>query len=207
MPPETAAHVFEPFFTTKPDGMGTGLGLATVYGAVQQAGGTIELDSRVGEGTTFTLRFPVCEDALAGGDAEESLELGEPSDRTILVVEDEPAVRDFIRRILESHGFRVLAAGPDDALAALERHDGALDLVVAALVMPGISGPQVAERLLALRPGTPVLYMSGHGAEFALRSGMVTEDDALLAKPFGADTLVRRVHDALQAAEALPEAA
>ncbi|HEX7612141.1 MAG TPA: ATP-binding protein [Candidatus Limnocylindrales bacterium] len=186
----TQAHLFEPFFTTKPSGEGTGLGLASVYGIVKQAGGYIDVETRPGGGSVFRIYSPAIE-----GAAPEAL--GEPAvDRahgggteTILLVEDEPAVRLFAQRVLERYGYRVIPfADPVVALDVAIHDPGAFDALVADVVMPAISGPNLAERITAVHPGLPVVFMSGYGAG-ALSAGAPRS----LAKPFSASELADAV--------------
>ena len=186
----TQAHLFEPFFTTKPPGEGTGLGLASVYGIVKQAGGYIDVETRPGGGSVFRIYLPAIE-----GTASEAL--GEPAvDRahgggteTILLVEDEPAVRLFAQRVLQSHGYRVIPfADPVVALDFAIHDPDAFDALVTDVVMPAISGPNLAERIAAVHPGLPVVFMSGYGAG-ALSAGAPPS----LAKPFSASELADAV--------------
>jgi len=186
----TQAHLFEPFFTTKPSGEGTGLGLASVYGIVKQAGGYIGVETRPVGGSVFRIYLPAIE-----GAAPEAL--GEPAvDRahgggseTILLVEDETGVRLFAERVLQEHGYRVRAfADPGVALDAVIGDPGAFDALVTDVVMPTMSGPMLAERIAALRPGLPILFMSGYETA-ALPAGSTPP----LAKPFGAYDLADAV--------------
>jgi two-component system cell cycle sensor histidine kinase/response regulator CckA len=186
----TQVHIFEPFFTTKPTGEGTGLGLSSVYGIVKQAGGYIEVHSRLGGGSVFRAYFP----AVEGN--EPRMELAQPAghshrgtNQTILLVEDEPAVRLFAQRVLQGHGYRVLAFGdPREALDFATRDPTLYDAVVTDVIMPALSGSKLAERIALIRPELPVLFMSGYEAG-ALPDGAPTP----LAKPFSAGELVDAV--------------
>jgi PAS domain S-box-containing protein len=186
----TQVHIFEPFFTTKPTGEGTGLGLSSVYGIVKQAGGCIEVHSQLGGGSVFRAYLPAVE-----GDGPR-MELAQPvghshhgANQTILLVEDEPAVRLFAQRVLQGHGYRVLAFGdPREALDFAIRDPTLYDAVVTDVIMPAISGSKLAERIALIRPGLPVLFMSGYEAG-ALPDGAPTP----LAKPFSAGELVDAV--------------
>jgi signal transduction histidine kinase/ActR/RegA family two-component response regulator len=190
-------RIFEPFFTTKEPGKGTGLGLSTVYGIVQQSGGTIDLTSGVGTGTTFTVTLPASDEPLASGAVSAFLAVPGGSE-TILIVEDEPSVRALARRALESRGYTVFAAGGHaDALAFAGRTH--VDLLLTDVVMPEMAGPKVAERFLALQPTAAVLYMSGY-ADDTLRPFELDAGVNFLRKPFTAEELVRIVRSSLDAA-------
>jgi two-component system cell cycle sensor histidine kinase/response regulator CckA len=200
MDPATQAHIFEPFFTTKPIGEGTGLGLAAAYGIMEQNKGYIAVASAPGQGTTFTLYLPRSPDAAVSKRTEEPPPLaaaGTPAGMTVLVVEDEPAVRAVVVRSLERGGFRVLQAS--DAAVALQVADreGRPDLVLTDLMMPGIGGAELARRLKARWPGLPVLFMSGYSEEDLRRQGLVDPEGVIIQKPFKPDTLVSSVNAAL----------
>jgi PAS domain S-box-containing protein len=193
MPPSVRARIFEPFFTTKPQGKGTGMGLATVYGIVDQNRGFIECDSRVGHGTTFRIGMPAAAD-WTEAPAESSIAPGS----TILIVEDEDALRNLIAEVLREEGYGVLvAANGRDALTLAERHRGGLDLLVTDVVMPHLSGPELAERLRGLRPGTQVLFMSGYNDSRLVSRGVEAAKANLLHKPFAPKELVARVAELL----------
>jgi len=196
MDAETRAHIFEPFFTTKQ--AGTGLGLATVYGIVKQNNGHIWVYSEPGCGTTFKVYLPVSDDRTLAPPARPAL-AGLPSgSETILLVEDEPAVRDLAREFLELSGYQVLEArGGAEALELARRRTGAIHLLLTDVVMPGIGGRELAERLLAERPELKVLYMSGYTDGTIARRGMVQEGVALLEKPFTRRNLAQRVRELL----------
>ena len=199
MDAKTLAHVFEPFFTTKPPGRGTGLGLATVYGIVSQAGGHISVESEVGRGTRFTIRLPPAdlEAAFATEEPPEPAMAGAGSE-TILLVEDETPVRQLALRVLRTAGFQVLAApGPEEADRLAREFNGTIDLLLTDVVMPERSGPALAEGLVARRPGLRVLYMSGYTDGQLHQHGVLQRGVALLAKPFTPEQLVRRVRAAL----------
>jgi len=202
MPPEVAARVFEPFFTTKPKGRGTGLGLATVYGIVKQSGGSISLISAAGAGTSFRLLFPVTEEQpTTAATAKEPLPKG--GNETILVVEDERAVRQATRRSLEQAGYRVLEAGcKREALAVAKGHIETIDLLLTDLVMPGGSGKELSDELRAQRSNLPVLFMSGYFDE-ELASDQLSRSLDFLPKPFTREQLLTRTRHALGGATSI----
>jgi PAS domain S-box-containing protein len=212
----TRSHLFEPFFTTKTVGKGTGLGLATVYGIVKQSGGYIAVESRPGEGTEFQVYLPrgaaqVSVDLAAPGVAEPGVPAmtgaksrtaeaeNRPGDpETILVIEDDRAVRLLVREILEAAGYRVLdAPGGQEALRLADEHDGPIHLLLVDVIMPGMSGREVADRMAAVRPGVPTLYMSGYTDDAIVRHGVAVRDVDFIQKPFTPDALARRVRAAL----------
>ncbi len=196
IPDDVRERIFEPFFTTKEPGKGTGLGLATVYGIVQQSGGAIDLTTAVGDGTTFTVTLPASDEPLASGAASAFLAVPGGSE-TILLVEDEPSVRALAQRALESRGYAVLAAGGHaDALALAARTH--IDMLLTDVVMPEMAGPKVAERFLALQPDAAVVYMSGYADE-TLRPFELDGGVNFLRKPFTAEELVRIVRSSLDA--------
>ncbi|AHG87949.1 ATP-binding region ATPase domain protein [Gemmatirosa kalamazoonensis] len=191
------ALIFEPFFTTKAPGEGTGLGLATVDGIVRQSGGVVYVESAPGAGSTFTVLLP---QAARGDVAEQPAPTGTITGgrETVLLVEDEAPVRAAVRRMLERGGYRVLAArDAQDALATAEQHAGAIDLVLTDVVMPGVSAGSLIERLRSARPRLRALLMSGYSAHAVAARGTFAEGAALLAKPFGPETLLRHVRDVL----------
>jgi CheY-like chemotaxis protein len=202
MDEETQAHIFEPFFTTKERGKGTGLGLAIVYGIVKQAGGDVRIESGVRKGTTVTIDWPC---VGAGGDenAEESLGAGARGAETVLLAEDEDEVRELVRDMLEMNGYRVLlGASGDEALAVAGAHQGAIDLLVTDVVMPRMSGGELAARLHAQRPETRVLFVSGYPDDAIVRHGVLDAGAAFLPKPFSFDDLTRKVREVLDAPHA-----
>jgi hypothetical protein len=198
MSEEVASRAFEPFYTTKPKDKGTGLGLSTVYGIVRQAGGTIAIESARGRGTSVHVWLPA-----TAPPAERGRVPSIPPDRlgrgrTVLVVEDEPAVRELIVRILNKHSFDVLQAeGGDSALRASDEHPGRIDVLLTDVIMPGMSGAELAERLSSRRPGTRILYMSGYTDDVIGEHGVLPEHTEFLHKPFNASQLVKRIRDVM----------
>jgi len=197
MDAETKSHVFEPFFTTKALGQGTGLGLATVYGIVKQSGGHVWVYSERGQGAAFKIYLPrVAETAAAAPrpTAPASLRGSE----TILLVEDDEAVRTLTRRLLAARGHTVLLASQgEEALRLAQRHEGRIHLLVTDVVMPGMSGRELADRILALLPGIKVLYLSGYTDDAIVRHGVLEPGVAFLQKPFSAEALARKVREVL----------
>jgi CheY-like chemotaxis protein len=199
MDAETQAHIFEPFFTTKEPGKGTGLGLSTVYGIVKQSGGSIWVYSEPGKGTTFKVYLPRV-DQPVGATAPGEPGVGElcRGSETILLVEDEKAVRGLAREVLESRGYHVLET--DGAVAALEvgeTHKGHIHLLLTDVVMPQMSGRELAEHLAQLHSETKVLYMSGYADNAVVNHGLLHPGTALLQKPFTAQALARRLREVL----------
>ena len=192
------AHLFEPFFTTKEVGKGTGLGLAAVYGIVNQSGGTIAVSSTPGQGTTFRISFPRVDLTSPRQTTTSRLDDFPRGDETILVIEDEEALRDLICTILERSGYRVLAAEDgDQAMAVAGQYEGVIHLVLTDVVMPGQSGREVAEKLLLQRPSIRVLYTSGYTDDVVLRHGVRDAEVAFLPKPFTPSELARKVRSVL----------
>ena len=193
----TAARVFEPFFTTKAPPKGTGLGLSTVYGIVKQSGGSIWVDSELGTGTTFTIYLPRVEEPLSVVRTDQT-EAAPRGAETILVVEDEDALRDMVRRMLQSAGYTVLAvANGAEALLRLEQHVGAIDLMLSDVVMPGMSGRELAARVAELRPRMRVLYTSGYAGDTIGHRGVLEPGLHFLAKPYEVRQLAKKVRDVL----------
>ena len=201
MDAETQAHIFEPFFSTKEKGKGTGLGLATVYGIVKQSGGHIWLYSEPGKGTAFKIYLPTVPQAVSKAveAAPERHSLSRESE-TILLVEDEEGVRDLAGRILELKGYKVItAANPTVAAQVFERHEGPIHLLLTDVVMPTMSGPQLAEHLALLRPGLMILYMSGYTDNAILPHSILEEGTQFLQKPFTPEALAHKVRKILDA--------
>jgi hypothetical protein len=200
MSPEVQARIFEPFFTTKEVGRGTGLGLSTVYGVVKQSGGHIEVASTPGRGTTFSILLPRI--GREGGSASSASPAAEPAPRgteTILLVEDEAPVQSFATRVLGQLGYRVLVAGDgQEALELQASHAGRIDLLLSDVIMPRVSGGELARELLRRIPGLPIVFFSGYAPDASLSSHLPAEGFTLIAKPFTAEELARAVRAALQ---------
>jgi two-component system CheB/CheR fusion protein len=199
MSPEVQAHLFEPFFTTKPRGIGTGLGLSTTYGIVQQSGAHILVESALGQGTTISIYFPRIDEVVEEDDSKDARAALSGGSETVLLVEDENFVREPVSKLLRKAGFTVLeaASGPQ-ALEISESHEGVIDLVVTDVMMPTMTGRELTARLLAKRPGLKVLYMSGHADNVIVHQGLLDEGKQLLVKPFTLQDLMRKIVEVLQ---------
>jgi CheY-like chemotaxis protein len=203
MDAETMRSIFEPFFTTKQAGKGTGLGLSTVYGIVHQSDGAIDVDSWPGRGTTFRIYLPrvavraATPRALSGVDAAQK-----PATETVLVVEDEAAIRQLTSLVLRRAGYDVLLAeNPAEAERIVASHPGPIHLLLTDVVMPGMRGPELAERTLKHRPDIRVLYMSGYTHDANSRHGVLDAGMELLQKPFTPTRLTEKVRQVLGRSE------
>jgi CheY-like chemotaxis protein len=197
MTPEIQAQIFEPFFTTKPVGKGTGLGLATVHGIVRQSGGHVYVYSEPERGTSFKVYLPTIEQPEAEPVADGEREAPRGSE-TVLVVEDEDALREIIRICLVESGYTVLpAANASEAEDVSARHEQPIHLLVTDVVMPGLGGSDLAKRLSARRPAMKVLYISGYTDDAVVVREVLTGDKPFLEKPFTPDILARRVREVL----------
>ena len=207
MNPETIAHIFEPFFTTKGLGAGTGLGLATVYGVVKQSNGYIWVDSALGKGSTFQIYLPRNFDTelVSVGKPEFHSREKSQGSEMILLVEDAEPLRKLAQAFLESNGFRVLSAQSGEAaLEAAARHSGHFDLLLTDVVMPGMNGRVLAERLSMRQPGLKVLFMSGYTDSFIAGHGVLQKGTFLLHKPFTEEILISKVREVLDSGKNAP---
>ena len=198
IPKRILNRVFEPFFSTKPNGEGTGLGLATVYGIVTQAGGNVRIYSEPGMGTTLTAYLPVTAANTAAAPAHAAPQAG--SGQIVLVVEDEPALREVTRRILADNGYQVTAVanGPQALVALTDRLDH-IDVLLTDVVMPQMQGKELAAKILALHPGTQVVFMSGYTRGLLSAQGVLEPSNHLIEKPFSEATLLTKLHEILSA--------
>jgi PAS domain S-box-containing protein len=204
MDAKTKAHIFEPFFTTKEFGKGTGLGLAVVYGIVKQSGGSVWLYTEPGIGTTFKIYFPIVAPVIELVLPSEKAEKVDRGSQTILIVEDDEALLQVTRRSLEEVGYAILTArGPSEAILISKNHLGPIQLMVTDVIMPGMSGDQLASQLFALRPEMRVLYVSGYTDNAIIRHGVLEPGLAFLQKPFSPKMLARKVREILAESAAL----
>ena len=197
---ETQARIFEPFFTTKGPGHGTGLGLAMVYGVVKQSGGYIEVHSQVGQGTTFQIYLPQVEERAETSESRKPQRDRKQGSETVLLVEDDAAVRELVDSMLSAQGYNVLVSrDPQDVETICERHAGRIHLLLTDMVLPGMSGREVAKRVGSLRPDVKVLFMSGYTDDALAHSHGFEEPFAFLQKPFSSVTLATKIREVLDA--------
>jgi PAS domain S-box-containing protein len=198
---EVMARLFEPFFTTKEVGKGTGLGLSTTYGIVKQSGGYLWCESEVGLGTTFRVYLPRVDEPVTHPAPRLTPPPTHPGDETVLLVEDEPEVRSLVQRILKTQGYTVVtAANPDEAIAVAREFKGTIQVMVTDVVMPGMSGLQLAARLMPTRPNMRVLFVSGYTHDAIGHHGVLDPGTAFLQKPFTPNALARKVREVLEGA-------
>jgi len=198
MDERTKARIFEPFFTTKEPGKGTGLGLAMIHGFIKQSGGHVSVYSETGVGSTFKIYLPEVEAGHSLAKMPTGIEKMADGDETILLVEDEAGVRALTRHVLQTCGYTVLeAAYGVEAIRLAEKHAGSIDLLITDVVMPGMGGRLVAERVMALKPGIKVLYLSGYTDDAVVRHGVLQAETAFLQKPFTPSSLAVKVRKVL----------
>jgi len=196
----TLAHIFEPFFTTKPMGKGTGLGLATVWGIVKQSGGSIRVESEAGRGSTFRIYLPATEGNTRRRPETVSAEKVAGGTETILIAEDEPDLRELARIFLEGYGYKVLeAASAEQAIQTAAAFSGSIDLLLTDVIMPGMSGRQLAESILSKRPQTRIVYMTGYTDDMVVQHKVLEPGVMLLQKPFSKVDLALKVRSMLDA--------
>ena len=200
MTPEVLSRIFEPFFTTKEQGKGTGLGLATIYGIVKQSGGHITAYSEVGRGTTFKVYLPATQEEIDKPEVPSQERVAPRGEETILVVEDEESLRSVTREFLSNKGYQVIVAEDfQKALEASENNSQHIDLLMTDVVLPGSSGPKLADRLATARPEMKVLFVSGYTADALVHGDLHRTDFAFLSKPFSLNTLARKIRTILDA--------
>ena len=198
MDQETVSHVFEPFFTTKEEGKGTGLGLATVYGIVTQSHGAINVYSEPGRGTTFRIYLPRIGATREGVASEQAADLLTGGSETILLVDDNETIRSAVGELMKMQGYNVLqACNGKEALDVSRNHAGAIDLLITDVVMPSMSGRELAKHLSLEQPGVKVLYMSGYTDDAVLRHGILDSHSAFLQKPAPMSVFMRKIRDLL----------
>jgi two-component system cell cycle sensor histidine kinase/response regulator CckA len=197
MDKETQSRIFEPFFTTKEKGKGTGLGLSTVYGIIKQSGGYIFAHSELGHGTTFRIYLPRVEDRAETADTVRAASSGLEGSETVLLVEDEESVRQLVSETLASRGYKVLEAENGEDALKLAGTAGTIHLVITDVVMPGLSGRELARELVKMRPQTKVLFLSGYSEDAVLHQGVLEPDTAFLQKPFTLQNLAKKVREVL----------
>ncbi len=206
MDKQTQARIFEPFFTTKEPGKGTGLGLATAYGIIKQSGGDITFYSELGQGTSFKIYLPANETASNAPTTPKTQAVSGRGSETILLVEDEEMVRNMVRAALQDKGYTILEARHgSEAISLSEQHQGSIDLLVTDVVMPYMSGRELAERLKALRPLMKVLFMSGYTDDTVVRHGLLAAEVEFLPKPFSPSRLVSKVREVLDKGVTRPD--
>lgn len=201
MDEETMSHIFEPFFTTKEQGEGTGLGLATVHGIVEQSSGAIQVSSEIGKGSAFDVLLPVAKESEEA-EREEAPSGETRGSETLLLVEDEEMVRQLVARVLRDLGYEVFeTSSGDEALSFVDTLDRSIDLLVTDVVMPGMSGSELAKKLVVKRPHTRVLFMSGYTDEAILHHGVLDGEAEFIGKPFTPQELAHKVRSVLEAEE------
>jgi CheY-like chemotaxis protein len=199
MDKETQSRIFEPFFTTKEKGKGTGLGLSTVYGIVKQSGGFIFAHSEMGDGTSFRIYLPRVEDPAEHSGPVKNPAAAAGGSETVLLVEDEESVRQLVRDTLAGKGYKVIEAPNGEAgLKVSEEHSGTIEILITDVVMPGIGGRELAQRVSAARPNIKVLFLSGYTEDAIIHEGVLEPGTAFLQKPFTLQMLSRKVREVLR---------
>jgi CheY-like chemotaxis protein len=194
----TLSHVFEPFFTTKPMGKGTGLGLATVYGILKQSGGGIQVESEPGRGTEFRIYLPAEDGGIRRQKQRTASRTVAGGTETILIAEDEPDLRELTRIFLEDYGYKVIEAGSaEQAIQTAELYGEPIHLLLTDVIMPGMSGRQLAERILSRRPQTKIVYMTGYTDDMVVQHKVLEPGVKLLPKPFTKADLALKVRSTL----------
>jgi two-component system cell cycle sensor histidine kinase/response regulator CckA len=194
----TRDRIFEPFFTTKAAGKGSGLGLSTVYGVVKQLGGHIAVHSVPLQGTTFTIHFPATAKPVTARREVGTSHVAQGRSETVLLVEDDRAVRAVVNSVLRRHGYAVLeAGGPEEALSAAQQHAGAIDLVLSDVIMPEMNGPEMVTLLAERHPEAQAIFLSGYSGDTLVREGLLGSEARLVQKPVATRDLLQAVRAAL----------
>lgn len=198
MPPDVQSRIFEPFFTTKQAGMGTGLGLSTVYGIVKQSGGTISVYSRPGHGTIFKMYFPAAEAEKTAAETPAAPKTDTRGSETILLVEDDYAVKNLTGRSLRQNGYRVLESSDyEEAVSTAQKHNGTIHLLLTDIRMRGATGYELARKISLTRPGLKVIYMSGYSDISVINQDLISENTPFIQKPFTSDVLLKTIRSTL----------
>jgi PAS domain S-box-containing protein len=202
MDAETRSHIFEPFFTTKGPGKGTGLGLSTVYGIITQSGGSIEVESEPGHGSTFAVYLPISDEEIRAPSVPSTRDSVTEGSETVLLAEDQHSIRKVIRELLESKGYNVIEARDrQDALDIAERYPGQIDVLVTDIVMPQLRGTELARLISKSHPAAVVIFISGYSEEALVETGLLGQNETLIQKPFDPETLAMKIRELLDRAQ------